>query len=124
MLRLKDRPNQPGPIFSTLYTYFVQIFLLINYSLQDPNYIHPRILLFLRPPFMTPTRDSHLRPTFATHIPRLTFATHIRDPHSRLHSRLTLATRLHSRLIFATPDRAPNRDLLFFVVTSIVRLHH
>ena len=66
---------------------------------------------------MTPLRDSHFTthihdPRFATHVsrlhfrdsrPRLTLATHISDSRSRLHSRLT----------FATPDRAPNCNLLF-----------
>ena len=56
---------------------------------------------------------------------RLPFATHLRDSHSRLlFSRLPFATTLatplhdsrprpHSRLLFATPDRTPNRDSLF-----------
>ena len=60
---------------------------------------------------MTPFRDSHSRPPFATHIrdplSRLTFATTLTTPLHDSHSRP------HSRLSFATPDRAPNRDSLF-----------
>ena len=131
MLRLKEGPNQPGPIFSTLYIYFVQFLLLINYSLWDRIYIRPRIFLFSRPPFRDSysrlmfrdsTRDSHSRLAFhdSTRDPlsRLTFATPLATPISDSRSRL------HSRLTFATPDHAPNRDSLFFVTTSIVRLHH
>ena len=80
-------------IFYSIYIYFVHIFLLINYSLRDPPYIHPRIFLFWRPHCATPIRDlisrlpftTHvLRPTFATHVLRLTFVIHFRDSHSRL----------------------------------------
>ena len=80
----------------------------------------------LRPHFATPIRDPHSRPTFATPFrdshSRPTFATPIRDSFSRLTFTTTLATPLHdsrlrphSRLSFATPDRAPNRDLLFLL---------
>ena len=89
MLRLKEGPNQLGPIFSTLHITFVQFFSLINYSLQDPITYAPD---FFTTPLATPlaTHISRLHSplTFATHISRLTFATHI----SRLHSRLTFAT--------------------------------
>ena len=93
MLRLKKGPNQPVPILYIIYL-FRTIFYLINYSLQDTNYIRPRNFLFLRPHFATPTRD-------------LTFATHIREPHSRPHIRDS-----H----FTTPIATPFRD-------SRLRLH-
>ena len=113
-LRLKEGPNQPGSILSTLYIYFIQFFLLISYSLRDPNYICPEFFYFRDPfsrlPFATPLRDSHSRLIFTTHISRLTFATHVRGSHSRLHSRLTLVTRIRdstrdsrSRLPIAPP---------------------
>ena len=95
MLCSKERSNQLRPIFSTIYIFFRTIFLLINYSLRDPNYIRPRIFLLLRLPFATSFRDTHLRPHFATHIhdshSRLTFATPISDSRSRIHSRLPIA---------------------------------
>ena len=139
MLHLKEGPNQPGLIFSTLY-----ICLFIKYSLLAPIYIRPRIFLFSRPHFPTHIHDPIPRLTFTTHIHDSHFATQFRDPHSRptFHdstrdslSRLTFATplatpisdsrlRLHSRLTFTTPDRAPNCDSLFFVATSVVQLHH
>ena len=138
MLRLKEGPNQPGSIFSTLFIYFIQFFSLINYSLGGPHYIRPRIFYFhnpiLRLTFTTPFRDSHSQPHFATHIRDSYSRPTFRDSHSRLAfhdstrdslSRLTFATplatpirdshlRLHSRLTFTTPHRAPNRHLLFF----------
>ena len=80
MLHLKEGPNQPGPIFSTLYIYFIQFFLLIYYSLRDPNYIRPRIFLFLRPHFATHIHDPISRLTFTTHIRNSHFTTHIRNP--------------------------------------------
>ena len=94
-LCLKEGPNQPGPIFSTLYIYFVQFFLLINYSLQDPNYICPDFL-FSRLTFATHICDSRFATPLTTHIRDSHFttplATHIRDSHSQLHQRLPLAT--------------------------------
>ena len=75
MLRLKEGPNQPGPIFSTLYITFVQFFSLINYSLQDPHYICPQIFLFLRPHFATPLMTHIRNSPFATHIRNSRFAT-------------------------------------------------
>ena len=97
-LCLKEGPNQPGPIFSTLFIYFVQFFSLINYSLRDPLYIRPRIFLFSRPHFATP------------------LATPIRNSSSRLHSQLPFATHVRdscSRLTFATPECTPSCDSLF-----------
>ena len=121
MLQLKEGPNQPGPIFSTLFIYFIQFLLLINFSLRDPNYRCPRIFLFSRPhfatpicdrilrlPFATPFCDSHSRLIFATHISQLMFATPLATPIHNSH------LRLHLTLMFATPDRAPNRESLFF----------
>ena len=113
-LRLKKGPNLPGPIFPTLHI-FSYIFLLINYSLRDPIYIHPRFFIFTthirdslsRLPFTTPFRDPHSRLTFATPFSQLTFATTLATP---IHD---LRLRPHSRLSFVTPDRAPNRDSLF-----------
>ena len=83
MLRSKEGPNQPGPIFPTLYIYFVQFFYLIKYSLQDPHYIRPRF--FSQPHFAThisrPTfRDPHSQPTFATHIRDPCFTTPLVTP--------------------------------------------
>ena len=49
MLRLKEGPNQPGPIFSTLYILLSYIFLLINYSLQDPITYAPEFFYFRNP---------------------------------------------------------------------------
>ena len=97
-LRLKEGPNQPGPIFSTLFIYFIQFFSLISYSLRDPITYAPNFL-FSRPHFTTP------------------LTTHIHDSHSRLHLRLTFATHVrnstsdsHSRLMFATPLATHIRD--------------
>ena len=92
MLRLKEGPNQPGPIFPTLFIYFVQFFSLIKYSLRDPNYIRPRNFYF-RDPF----RDSHSRPHFATPL-----ATHVRD--SRLHPQPRLAVSATSPSCDSTTD--------------------
>ena len=105
MLCLKKGPNQPGPILSTLSIYFVHIFLLNNNSLRDPICIRPRIFLFSRPHFATAIRNPHSRPTFTTHVSRLTFATHIRDSASRP----TFATPF-LRLPFATPLATRVRD--------------
>ena len=119
-LRLKKGPNLPGPIFPTLpiFSYYFFISIIIPFGIL--LYIRPNFFIFathIRDPisrltFATPFRDSHSRPPFATHI---------RDPISRLTFATTLATTLHgsrsqphSRLSFATPDRAPNRDSLFF----------
>ena len=74
MLRSKEGPNQLGPIFPTLYIYFVQFFYLIKYSLRDPHYICPRFFIFA-----TPFCDSHSRPHYATPL-----VTPIRDSRSRL----------------------------------------
>ena len=128
-LRLKKGPNLPGPIFPTLHI-FVQFFILINYSLQDPIHIYaPDSFIFathfrdshLRPTFATPFRDSHSRPTFATHIRDSRFTTPFTTSFSQLTFVTTLATHIcdshsrpHSRLSFVTPDCTPNRDLLFF----------
>ena len=133
---IEERTQPTGAyILYTIY-FFVHIFIIKKKLLPSGSQLHtPPIFLFSRPHFATPIRDSPSRPTFATLISRLPFATHIRDPHSRLHSRLTFATplathisdsnsRIHSRLAFATPDRAPNRDTLFFIATSVVRLPH
>ena len=107
MLRSKEGPNQPGPIFSTIYILLSYNILLINYSLRDPNYIRPECFILA-----TPIRD----PRFATHIRGST-----RDSHSRLAFTTPLATpihesrsRLHLRLTIATPNRSPNHDSLFF----------
>ena len=75
---------------------------------------------------MTPFRDSHLQPHFATHLrnphSRPTFRDSTRDSLLRLMFATPLATpisdsrsRLHSRLMFATPDRAPNSDSPIFL---------
>ena len=87
-----------------LYTIFLfcTIFLLINYSLRDPNYILPRIFLYSQPHFPThicdPISRLTLQLTFVTHISRLhsrlMFATHVHDSTSDSHSRLTSATPL------------------------------
>ena len=133
MLHSKEGPNQPGPIFSTIYILFHAIFLLINYSLLDHYYILPEFFrnshlrpTFCDPPFATPNHNPHfathlLRPPLATHVSRPTFRNSTRDSHSRLTFATLVAThipdsrsRLHSRLTFATPDRAPNCDSIFF----------
>ena len=116
MLCLKEGPNQPGPIFSTLYILHSYIFLLINYSLRDPHYIHPRIFLFSRPHFMTHICDSH----FATHFAhdshsRLTFATHVHDFTHDSHLRLTFMTHIrdscsHSQSQLAVSVTSPSCD--------------
>ena len=101
----RTQPTRPYILYTICL--FRTIFLLINYSLWDPNYICPRIFYFRDPisrlPFATsysrlPFRDSH----FATH----TFATHICDSHLRP----TFATRVRdstrdsrSRLLIAPP---------------------
>ena len=111
MLRLKKGPNLPGPTFPTLPISYNFFIFLNNYSLREPPLHTPRIF------FATHHRDP---------ISRLTIATPFRDSHSRLHfathlrdsiSRLPFAnpfrdsrSRPHSRLLFATPDRAPTRD--------------
>ena len=94
-LPLKKGPNHPGPIFSTLFIFSYTFLLLNNYSFRDPNYIRP-VLLFSRPHFATPIRDSN----FATHIRDSNFATPIRDPHSRP----TFATPLATHIRDSTRD--------------------
>ena len=116
---MKKGPNLPGPIFPTL-PIFRTIFFISIITLFG-------ILLYIRPDFF---RDPHSQPHFATHIrdpiSRLTFATPFHDSHSRPHfathirdphSRLTFAThfrdsrsRLHSRLHFTTRVRDHTRD--------------
>ena len=94
-LCLKEGPNQLGPIFSTLFIYFVQFFSLINYSLRDPHYIRPRIFYFRDP------------------ISRLPFATPFRDPTRDSPSRLTFHDSTldsHSQLMFTTPLVTHVRD--------------
>ena len=117
---LEGRTQPTGAyILYTIYL-FGTLFLLINDSLWDPHYIRPRIFYFHDPilrlqfatPFRDSTRDSHSQLPFcdSTHDSHslLKFstplATPIRDSHSQLHSPLT----------FATPDRAPSRNSLFF----------
>ena len=135
---LEER-TQPTRAYISYTTYF---FVLFYISIITPFgfliYILPDFL-FSRPTFATSFRDSPSQPHFATHIrdplrdshSRTHFATHIRDPLSRLTLATTLAIPLHDsrsrphlRLSFTTPDRAPNRDSLFFVATSVVRPHH
>ena len=93
MLRLKEGPNQPGPIFSTLYIYFVQFF----YQLITPFGIAftyaPKFFYFRDPisrlTFATHIRDSCFATPLATHIRDSRFttplATHFRDSRLRLH---------------------------------------
>ena len=125
---IEERTQPTGAYISYTTYFFRTIFYLNNYSLQDPHLHMPRFFYFRaphsRPHFATHNRDPISRLTFATPLrdshSRPHFATHIRDPLSRLTFATTLATPLHdsrsrphSRLSFATPDRAPNRDLLF-----------
>ena len=120
MLCLKKGPNQPGPIFSTLYIFSYTFLILIFTPFRIPITYAPDFLYFCdpisrlpfathirNPSFVTPIRDPHLRPKLF----RLTFATPIHDPHSRptfrdptrdSHLRLTFATPF-SQLTFATP---------------------
>ena len=112
-VRLKEGPNQPEPIFSTLYLNFIQIFSLINYSLWDPHYICPQIFYFcdpilqllLRLTFRDSTHDSHLRLTFRDSHLRLMFCDSTHDSHLRLTFATSLATPVRdsrSRLFFTT----------------------
>ena len=137
---LEGRTQPTGAYILYYIYYFRTIFLLINYSIRDHHFIHPNFFIFATPihdpRFATPIRDPH----FAIHISRLTFATHVlpptfcdstHDSHSRPAFATLLAThihdlhsRLHSRLMLATPDHSPQRDSLFFVATSVVQLHH
>ena len=84
-LRLKEGPNQPGPIFSTIYIFF-SYNIFINSLLPSGSPLHTPLIFYFR--------DSHLRPPFATHIrdhvSRPRFATHFHDSLSRL----PLATRV------------------------------
>ena len=85
MLRSKEGPNQLGPIFPTLYIYFVHLFLItplgipITYAPEFFYSCEPHS----RPHFTTPIRDLISRPTFVTmfcdSLLRLTFATPISD---------------------------------------------
>ena len=132
MLEGRTQPTR-AYILYTIYL-FRTIFLLINYSLRDPNYICPRFFYFRDPisrlphirdsHFATHIRDPHSRPTFRDSTrdshSRLTFHDSTRDSLSRLTFTTPLATpisdshsQLHSRLTFATPAHTPNRDLLF-----------
>ena len=96
------------------YLFFRTIFYLNNYSLRDPPLHMPRFLYFRdphsQPHFATHIRDPISRLTFATPHSRLTFTTHFRDSRSRLHSRLHFTTRVRdhtrdsrSRLPIALP---------------------
>ena len=115
-LRLKEGPNQPGHIFSTLFIYFIPFFSLINYSLRDPITYAPE---FFATPFHDSTRDSHSRPMFTTPL-----ATPIRDSRSRLHSRLPFATHVRdstrdsrSRLPFHDSNRNSHSRLTVFMTS-------
>ena len=55
-----EEGTQPTGTYISYITYFCTIFLLNNYSLWDPLYIHPDIFLFSRPTFATHICDPHL----------------------------------------------------------------
>ena len=118
-LCLKEGPKQLGPIFSTLFIYFIQFFHLLNTPFRIPiTYAHEFFI------FATPFRDRHRNPILRLHSrlhSRLTFVTQVHDSTHDSHSRLTFATPLathirdsRSRLTFMTPDRTPSCNSLFF----------
>ena len=101
---LEERTQPTGAYISSTTYFFVLFFYLNNYSLRDPQLHTPRFFYFC---------DPHSRPHFATHnrdpISRLTFATPLRDSHSRPHFATHIRDPL-SRLTFATTLATPLHD--------------
>ena len=107
---IEERTQPTGAyIYYTTY-FFVQFFSLSNYSIRDPIYICPRFFYFA-----THIRDPISRLPFAAPFrdshSRLTFATHVHDYTSDSHSRLTFATTLATP--FCDLRLRPHSRLLF-----------